>query len=256
MSETLVSSSSPPAPPAPELTTSRWSFLTAEWRHLCLFTYAVPPARLEPHLPPGLALDTIDGEAFVSLVAFDFLKTRVLGVPWPWHRNFPEINLRFYVREGERRGVAFIRELVPRRLIAWIARALYNEPYAYAPMRSQVRRQAERDGDRLVVEHTLMAGGRPQRLSISASSVAHIPDEASREHFFKEHSWGYGRSRRGELLRYEVRHPVWSIHPVLAHQLDWDFGAVYGAEWADLGTLEPRSVILASGSPIRVSPLA
>lgn len=252
MSEASLSSSSSPAASAPELTTSRWSFLTAEWRHLCLFTYAVSPERLTPHLPPGLTLDTLDGEAFVSLVAFDFLKTRVLGVPWPGYRNFPEINLRFYVREGERRGVAFVRELVPRRLIAWIARALYNEPYAYAPMRSEVRHQP----DRLEVEHTLIAGGQPQRLSISAAPEAHVPAESSREHFFKEHSWGYGRSRRGALLRYEVRHPVWSIYPVLSHQLAWDFGAVYGPEWADLATLEPRSVILASGSPIRVSPLA
>lgn len=248
MSEALSRS----APAAPALSTSRWSFLTAEWRHLCLFTYAVPPARLEPHLPPGLTLDTIDGEAFVSLVAFDFLNTRVLGVPWPGYRNFPEINLRFYVREGERRGVAFLRELVPRRLIAWIARALYNEPYAYAPMRSEVRI----DAGGLEVEHTLKAAGRWQRLSVTASAEATVPDEHSREHFFKEHSWGYGRSRRGQLLRYEVRHAVWPIYPVTSHHLDWDFGAVYGAEWADLGALEPRSVILAAGSPIRVSPLA
>src|SRR3954447_13320947 len=126
----------------PTLSLSRWSFLTAEWRHLCLITYAVEPQRLVRYLPPGLELDTLNGEAFVSLVAFDFLNTRVLGIPWPGYRNFPEINLRFYVREGERRGVAFVREFVPKRLIAWLARGLYNEPYATAPMRSVVRENA------------------------------------------------------------------------------------------------------------------
>src|ERR1700759_5170164 len=122
---------------APKLALSDWSFLTAQWRHLCLITYAVDPARLLPYLPPGLELDTVDGEAFVSLVAFDFLDTRVLGIPWPGYRNFPEVNLRFYVRRGEERGVVFVRELVPARLIAWLARWLYNEPYAAIPMTSR-----------------------------------------------------------------------------------------------------------------------
>jgi len=237
---------------APDLTLSRWAFLTAEWRHLCLITYAVPPARLQPYLPPGLTLDTVNGEAFVSLVAFDFLNTRVLGIPWPGYRDFPEINLRFYVREGERRGVVFVREFVPKRLIAWIARGLYNEPYAYAPMRSAVRRH---DGV-IHVEHQLTMGGRTQRILVSAQDTESIPDEASSAHFFKEHSWGYGCSRGGELIRYEVRHPVWATYPVTRWDLDWDFGAVYGTEWADLGRAEPRSVVLAKGSAIRVSPRA
>ena len=116
-------------------------FLTAHWKNLCLVTYAVPPALLEPRLPEGLSLDTRGGDAFVSLVAFDFLETRVLGVPWPGYRHFPEINLRFYVRHGAQRGVVFIRELVPKRLIASLARSLYNEPYLAIPMKSRTTRE-------------------------------------------------------------------------------------------------------------------
>jgi uncharacterized protein len=235
---------------APALTQSRRSFLTAEWSHLCLFNYAVSPESLQPFVPPGLTLDTIDGDAFVSLVAFDFLKTRVLGIPWPGYRDFPEINLRFYVREGDRRGVSFIRELVPKRLIAWIARTLYNEPYAYAPMRSAVRWRA----DTLEVEHAVVVDGRTQRISVSARAQDGVPAETSREHFFKEHSWGYGRSRRGELVRYEVRHPVWSTYPIERYELDWDFGAVYGPRWSHLTAATPCSTVLARGSSVRVSP--
>lgn len=91
------------------------AFLTARWSNLCLLTYAVPPELLEPRLPRRLSLDMREGRAFVSLVAFDFLETRVLEVPWPGYRVFPEINLRFYARDGEERGVVFIREFVPRR---------------------------------------------------------------------------------------------------------------------------------------------
>src|SRR5688572_29057707 len=109
-------------------------FLTARWTDLFLATYAVPPALLEPRLPPGLALDTRDGQAFVSLVAFQFLDTRVLGIPWPGYRHFAELNLRFYVRQGTERGVVFLREFVPQRFVAWVARWVYNEPYLAAPL--------------------------------------------------------------------------------------------------------------------------
>ncbi len=238
------------ATPVPQLTLSRRSFLTAEWRHLCLITYAVRPIRLQPYLPPGLTLDTVDGDAFVSLVAFDFLNTRVFGIPWPGYRDFPEVNLRFYVRQGDRRGVVFVREFVPKRLIAWIARGLYNEPYTYAPMQSAVRLH---DG-RIEVEHQLTVGGATQRLLVRAQNTESIPDESTRAHFFKEHSWGYGRSRTGGLVRYEVRHPVWATYPIERYDVDWDFGAAYGPSWADLGRTKPHSVVLAKGSEVRVSP--
>src|SRR5690242_7349992 len=143
--------------------TTGWPFLMARWTNLFLATYAVPDELLTPRLPPGLALDRRDGRAFVSLVAFDFLDTRVLGVPWPGYRNFPEVNLRFYVRDGDRRGVVFIREFVPSRLVAWLARRLYNEPYAALPMTSRVT-----DGpDTIAVEHRLTQGGRVHTIRAS-----------------------------------------------------------------------------------------
>src|SRR5438270_9254567 len=114
-------------------------FLTAHWSNLCLLTYAVPPSLLAPRLPRGLELDMRDGQAFVSLVAFDFLDTRVLGIPWPGFRHFAELNLRFYVHRGAERGVVFVREFVPQLLVAWIARLLYNEPYQAAALTSAVQ---------------------------------------------------------------------------------------------------------------------
>jgi uncharacterized protein YqjF (DUF2071 family) len=233
---------------APPLVLSRFTWLTAEWRHLCLVTYAVEPERLLPHLPPGLALDTRDGKAFVSLVAFDFQNTRVLGGSWPGYRNFPEINLRFYVRDGETRGVAFVREFVPSYLVAFLARALYNEPYQRARMESAVRESEHA----LEVEHLLRVGGRTQRLRVLARRQDSVPAETSTAHFFKEHTFGFGRTRAGGLVRYEVRHPIWATYPVENLHLDWEFGTVYGPEWADLSRRDPVSVILAKGSAVRV----
>jgi hypothetical protein len=228
----------------------RRAFLSARWERLCLVTYAVDPERLQPLLHPELQLDTQDGQAFLSLVAFDFLDTRVLGIPWPGYRNFPEINLRFYVRHGDQRGVVFIREYVPKRLIAWIARGLYNEPYRATPMRSTWTETA----DGAEVGHELDQGGRTHTLQMKLGKETGIPPEESAAHFFKEHSWGFGQSRGGKLLRYRVWHPFWETRPVESLDLDWDFGTVYGPEWADLAQTRPHHLAFALGSEIRVYP--
>ncbi len=234
------------APALPE----RRAFLSARWERLCLITYAIDPERLTAYLHPELTLDTRDGKAFVSLVAFDFLDTRVLGIPWPGYRNFPEVNLRFYVRHGDRRGVVFIREYVPKHLIAWLARKLYNEPYLATQMRSSWQETpagAE-------IQHALQRQGKTHTLKLELGPEIQQPPEDSTAHFFKEHSWGFGRSRKGTLLQYQVWHPVWQTRPVNALTLDWDFGTVYGPEWADLNTAEPFHTAFALGSEIRVYP--
>jgi uncharacterized protein YqjF (DUF2071 family) len=225
-------------------------FLTARWSNLFLATYAVPPALLQKRLPPGLELDTRDGQAFVSLVAFDFLDTRVLGVPWPGYRNFAELNLRFYVRRGADRGVMFVREFVPQRLVAWMARAIYNEPYLAAPLHSTV----VEGPDRLTVEHRLTWAGRVHTIRATGAKPGHRPLDTSVEHFFKEHRWGYGVTRRGRLIRYEVVHPVWEVYPVMDYHIDLDWGLVYGPEWEGLGKAASNSTVLAAGSPIAVYP--
>ena len=225
-------------------------FLTARWSNLLLFTYAVPPELLRPRLTPDLELDTRDGKTYVSLVAFDFHDTRVLGVPWPGYRNFPEINLRFYVRRGEERGVMFVREFVPMRLVALLARAIYNEPYLAVPMRSHI----ESTGNELRVEHHFTFGGKAHSIRAVGGMAATCPASDTLEHFFKEHRWGFGRSRRGRGLSYEVAHPTWHCHPVHSFELHIDFAAAYGPQWSILNGREPESVILAAGSEVAVFP--
>src|SRR5262249_32851359 len=113
-------------------------FMSARWSNLVLVNFRVSAEMLQPWLPSGLELDRHDGSAWASLVAFDFRDTRVLGVPWPGYRDFSEVNLRFYVRHGSDRGVVFIREFVPLRCVAFLARTLYREPYTTARMSSEV----------------------------------------------------------------------------------------------------------------------
>jgi uncharacterized protein YqjF (DUF2071 family) len=225
-------------------------FLTARWQNLILANYPVPEGLLRPRLPPGLDLDTRDGTCWASLVAFQFLDTRVLGVSWPRYRDFPEWNLRFYVRHGGRRGVCFVREFVPQWFVATLARVLYNEPYRPTRMTMAVTELPET----VAAEYTVTWGGKTHRLSAAGARTAVRPGPDSSEHFFKEHSWGFGVTRRGRLLRYEVSHPEWDVYPVRSFAVDVDWAALYGPEWAVMQGREPASVVFAVGSPVAVYP--
>ena len=245
---------------------SRRSFLTARWNNLILANYAVPEELLRPLVPPGCELDRRDGACWASLVGFQFLGTRVLGVGWPGFRNFPEWNLRFYVRraptsetasqvrmraaEGGERGVCFVREFVPQRTVAMLARVLYNEPYRAARMAMSIDEQP----DALAATYTVRWAGRVHSLRAVGAKPATRPAPDSVEHWFKEHSWGFGTSRRGKLIRYEVNHPEWDVYPVREFAADVDWAVLYGPEWAPMTGATPASVVLAVGSAISVYP--
>jgi len=226
-------------------------FLSARWKNLLNLTYEVPPELLEPHCPDGVELERSEGRSFVSLVAFDFTDARVLGVPWPGYRAFPEVNLRFYVRHGNDRGVVFLREFVPKRAVALIARALYGEPYVRAPMVSEQRLTAEKLSFGLRMNH----GGRTHELRVTANSHStHVPPEDSPEHFFKEHSWGFGTDRLGRTRRYRVDHPRWAVYDIESLTVDIDFETLYGEQWAFLDDADPIHRIFAGGSDVTVYP--
>jgi uncharacterized protein YqjF (DUF2071 family) len=222
-------------------------FLTAEWLNVAAVTFAATEEHLRPYLPRGAMIDTLEGSPRVSLVAFEFRRTRVRGLAIPRHIAFPEINLRFYVRHGGERGVVFIRELVPRQAIATVARLLYNEPYERVPMRCGV--EAAEDGG-VRVWHRFGGGS---SLTMTGAAEAVVPEEGSAGHWLTDHSLGVGRRRDGTTMLYNVAHPTWALREVLDLALDVDFGAVYGHEWAWLRDATPSHLSLAVGSPITVS---
>ena len=223
-------------------------FLRAEWRSLLMLNYVVDPAVLRPLVPRGVELDLWQGEALVSMVGFLFLNTRVLGVPVPFHRNFEEVNLRFYVRreapEGWRRGVTFVREIVPRRAIAGLARGLYNEPYLACPMRHTVA-----PGH---CEYGWNFQGRWNAMSAEFDGEPVPLGERSPEEFIFEHYWGYTRLRDGSTAEYQVEHPRWRSWAAKNSRLDCDAAALYGPPFAAPLAATPVSAFLAEGSPISV----
>lgn len=229
-------------------------FLTARWESLLLANYACPPDLLAPFVPAGTDLDLWHGEALVSAVGFLFRDTRVLGVPVPFHRHFEEVNLRFYVThttpDGElRRGVVFVRELVPRRAIATVARVVYNEPYRAVPMSHRVDLDPERGGE---VSYGWRADGVAARLSATATGPATFAADGTEAAFITEHYWGYTRQRDGGTQEYRVDHPSWRLWRVDDAVLDGDTASVYGAAFAEVVAGQPRSAFLAVGSEVAV----
>lgn len=223
-------------------------FLSAGWHNLLLFNYSVLPKKLEPYLPQGAELDLIDGSAHLSLVAFQFLKTRVCGVRWPGFTNFPEVNLRFYVRHRGERGVCFVREYVPSRLVASLARLTYNEPYKRAAMKAEI----EENTSDISARYHLCDGQHEMELWAKGANQPFMAEENSIEHFFKEHELGVGHDRRGRLQTYRVHHPRWETYPVREFGIRLHAKELYGEDFSFLQTAKPDSVVFAKGSEIQV----
>lgn len=227
-------------------------FLAASWRNLVAINYQIDPPDLTPLLPSGVELDIFEGSCFVSLVAFQFLDTKVLGVSIPRHRNFEEINLRFYVRRAlnseVRRGVTFIKELVPRRAIAAVARGLYNENYFAVPLSHTV--SLERDSGSIA--YSWQEAGREHAISAQVSGGLVEMDSGSEAEFIFEHYWGYTRQRDNSTMEYRVAHPRWRVWRSAEVELECDFAAVYGEQFGTVMNRFPHSVMVAEGSPIKV----
>lgn len=228
------------------------SFLKAEWRKLAMANYEIDPDVLHTYLPHKTELDLWNGTCYVSLVGFMFLNTKILGIPIPFHRNFEEVNLRFYVRyknEGMwKRGVVFIKEIVPKPMLTFIANSIYKEHYETVNMS---HRWEENPADR-IVEYSWNKLGDEHRFMVKAKLDPVPITLGSATEFITEHYWGYTKINRQKTFEYEVTHPKWKAYEVIDHVIEVGFGEIYGDQFAHLTSANPLSVMLAEGSAITV----
>lgn len=226
------------------------NFLKAEWRKLAIINYEINPDILQKYLPEGTELDFYKGKCYVSLVGFMFLNTKLLGLPIPFHRNFEEVNLRFYVKKNEngiwKRGVVFIKEIVPKPALSFVANSVYKENYHTMPMKNVIR---EKD-DELLIRYSWKDKSW-HSIEIKAVTNAQPMEENSEFEFITEHYWGFTK-KEDKTSEYEVCHPKWDCYQVKEHQLDIDFHKIYGKEFECLNDQIPISVMLAEGSEIQV----
>lgn len=229
-------------------------FLSAEWRDLVMLNYQVDSALLKRYVPPGTMLDSFHGKTYVSLVAFQFRRTKLFGsIPIPFHADFDEVNLRFYVRRkevaGDRRGVVFIAEVVPKWAVAKVARAVYGENYVCCPMKHRV----DTMGADKSAEYEWRLNGAWCKIHATASSAGAPVEEGSLEQFITEHYWGYCARANKDTLEYRVSHVPWSVWPTTAAGFKGDASALYGSGLGNILRRPPDSAFLADGSPVMVS---
>ncbi len=227
------------------------TFLKAEWRKLAMANYQVDKKLLEKYLPAKTEIDLWNDVCYVSLVGFMFNNTKVMGLKIPFHINFEEVNLRFYVKykdnEEWKRGVVFIKEIVPKHALTFVANTIYKENYQTMPMKHAWT----------VVENELSVAYQWKKkrwnlFKINATNIATPISKNSEEEFITEHYWGYTKISASKTSEYEVKHPRWDVYATNNYLIDVDFADIYGHEFDFLKNEKPKSVFLAEGSEISV----
>lgn len=228
------------------------SFLTAQWNNLALFNYAITPEILEKYVPKGTELDLWNGKCYVSLVGFKFEDVKILGMKIPFHINFEEVNLRFYVKRFEngewKRGVVFIKEIVPKRALSFVANTVYKEHYETQPMHHSVQEK----NDSIEFAYQWKMQNKWQTIVVETEKNE-VPIEVNSEaEFITEHYFGYTKVNAATTYEYEVKHPRWNQLNVTDFRVHVDFERVYGSEFGFLNKQQPTSVLLAVGSEVSV----
>ena len=225
-------------------------FLTAEWRNLVVLNYRIDSAVLAPRVPPGLSISHHPDGCYVSVLAFQFLNTRLKGTKIPGHVNFPEVNLRFYahptscvipetgeVPESDK-GVVFLQELVPKAMVAWTARFLYGEPYRTVALTGEVNDPHYR-------YHWQMKG-KQYKIAAERTGDWYLPEEDGPENRMIAHF-----RRSGRTVAYSIERPPWRCATAVV-TVSGDLSEVYGPEVGKY-LRDPVSSFLADGSAIAVS---
>ena len=228
------------------------TFLRAKWQNLIMANYEIDSNCLLPYLPKGVELDYFQGKTYVSLVGFLFQDTSIFNIPIPLLGTFEEVNLRFYVvrKIGNelRRGVVFINETVPNKIVAKIANKLYKEHYTAVPTKHKwIVNENEKE-----ILYQIKVKSLWNTIKVVASAQKIKLENDSIEEFILEHYFGYTKVDESESIEYKINHPRWDIYPIHNYIIDFDFAAFYGENFNQLNNVKPSSVILAEGSDISV----
>jgi uncharacterized protein YqjF (DUF2071 family) len=229
------------------------ALITCDWRDLLITTWAVDPAVLQPFVPARTTLDLWEGQALLSIVGVRFLNLQLAGIAVPFHQQFEQINFRFYVRRKigdiERRGVVFLKQIVPSASMSLIATLLYNESYLTTPTRHEIT-AGEQGWD----VYEWMVAGRWNRVSAVRNGARYTPSSDSLEAFIQDRAWSYTRQADGSTVEFETEHPAWSIYDTEEMMLDCDVAPLIGEQFIPALSAEPISTFIAAGSAVTMYP--
>lgn len=229
------------------------TFLSARWENLIMANYEVNAEVLKPYLPNGVEIDLYKNKMYVSLVGFMFKRTSLFNIPIPFLGTFEEVNLRFYVKrvEGDiiKRGVVFINETVPYKLVAWLANKLYKENYIAVPTKNLIN--DTESSKSIKYEWKKNKGWNHLAVNTLKEKEQMLP--GSIEEFIFEHYYGYTKLNGLLSQEYKVNHPRWQVNKVIDYSVHCDFTSMYGNDFSFLDKQKPDSVIVAEGSPVTVN---
>lgn len=227
-------------------------FLKANWENIIMANYEIDPQLLIPFLPKGVELDLFNGKCYASLVGFMFKNTKLFNVPIPFFGNFEEINLRFYVKRKEgttlKRGVVFINETIPYRIVAWVANKLYNEHYTVVPTKHEIIK--EKSSKKVKFEWLL--NQKWNSITVTTSNTSKKMKPNSLESFIYEHYYGYTKIADNKTEEYKLQHPSWKTSEVFDYKIECDFETMYGKSFSVLNQTEPETVFIADGSAVGI----
>lgn len=228
-------------------------FLKAEWENIIMVNYEIDPIHLQNYLPKGVELDLFENKCYISLVGFMFKNTKIFNLPIPKLGTFEEINLRFYVNriEGDKvkRGVVFINETIPYRLVAWVANKLYNEHYSVVPTKHHEIKNTNTNS----IKFEWLNDLKWNSIEVAYTNELNQLKPNSLEEFIYEHYYGYTKVSDFKTEEYKLQHPSWLTHPVINYQIECDFQKMYGDDFNILNRTNPSAVFIAKGSKVGIN---
>ncbi|WP_264521053.1 YqjF family protein [Flavobacterium sp. N1994] len=227
-------------------------FLKANWENIIMVNYEIDPEILFPYLPQGVELDLYEGKAYVSLVGFMFKDTKLFNITIPRLGTFEEINLRFYVKRKEegvtKRGVVFVNETIPYKIVAWMANTLYKEHYTVVPTKHSI----SKDDVNQKIQFDWQLNKKWNSIYVENRLPSQPMQQDTLEKFIYEHYYGYTKVSNGKTEEYRLHHPSWEIHEVVDYKVDCDFKAMYGESFSVLNDTKPSAVFIAKGSSVAI----
>lgn len=184
------------------------------WEHLLFAHWPVPAPILTSRLPPGLLLDTYDGQAWLAIVPFQVSRARPrLLPPLPWVSFFPEVNVRTYVTRDRHAGVYFFSLDADRMLAVTLARRFFHLPYYHARMRCLASRDGVTYESERIQPHVREAALQLRYRPVGPEAEA---EPGSLVDWLTARYCLYSADRRGQLYRAEIDHEPWPLQPAHA----------------------------------------
>jgi uncharacterized protein YqjF (DUF2071 family) len=179
------------------------------WTDLLFAHWPVDPEPLRQRLPNGLELDLYDGQAWLGIVPFRMSDVAPRGLPaMPVLSVFPEVNVRTYVRHGERNGVWFLSLDAASRLTVAGARLAFHLPYFLADMSIESR------GDGVAYRSERRGQGEATALlemTYGPTGPVRYAEPGSFEAWSTDRLRLFAADADGRILRTEIRHARWPL---------------------------------------------